>query len=188
MTQVNPTIVKTIKSKHNSISKLRKSFNLKVTDDALELIRDVSESVITETSNTNQSQPNKRKSVKRPQVDTPDTPDKKPNKFVRKNKPSNESINENKSDLTEDNEFNNNRTIYIEGLPYELSEDDIKTFFASAGSIKSIRLPKWHDSGRLRGYGHIEFNDVKSATLALELDGNVFPVDCYFIFMMIYLN
>lgn len=47
--------------------------------------------------------------------------------------------------------FVNERTIYIEGLPFTSTEDDVKEFFKSCGSIISVRLPRWHDSGRLRG-------------------------------------
>ena len=37
--------------------------------------------------------------------------------------------------------------------------------------MSSVRLPKWHDSGKLRGYGHVEFPTAQLATKALELDG-----------------
>ena len=67
--------------------------------------------------------------------------------------------------------FNNDRTIYIEGLPFTATEKDITEFFKSVGKVLSIRLPKWHDSGKLRGYGHVEFPTSELATKALELDG-----------------
>lgn len=63
--------------------------------------------------------------------------------------------------------------MYIEGLPFEASETEISTFFSSAGEIKALRLPRWHDSGRLRGYGHIEFVHPDGAVKALEMDGKL---------------
>ena len=39
--------------------------------------------------------------------------------------------------------YANDKTIYIEGLPYEATEDDVSKFFESCGRISSIRLPKW---------------------------------------------
>ena len=63
------------------------------------------------------------------------------------------------------------RTVYIEGLPYSCLEEDILSFFKTCGKIQSVRLPKWHDSGRLRGYGHVQFSSVQSVKLALDLDG-----------------
>ena len=65
----------------------------------------------------------------------------------------------------------NERTIYIEGLPYDSTEEDVCAFFKSCGPIDSVRLPKWHDSGRLRGYGHVQFSSVTSIKQALNLDG-----------------
>ena len=67
--------------------------------------------------------------------------------------------------------FTNSRTVYIEGLPFSATEDDLKSFFSECGRITSIRLPKWHDSGRLRGYGHIEFSADEAAAKAFDLDG-----------------
>jgi hypothetical protein len=70
------------------------------------------------------------------------------------------------------NEFCNDRTVYIEGLPYASTEADISTFFESCGRIESVRLPRWQDSGRLRGYGHVQFATAAAAKRAIdELDG-----------------
>ena len=65
----------------------------------------------------------------------------------------------------------NDKTIYIQGLPFAATEEDVRSFFKEVGEIESIRLPKWHDSGKLKGYGHVEFKRVDSATKALDLNG-----------------
>lgn len=75
-----------------------------------------------------------------------------------------------------DNAYVNNRTIYMEGLPFGSNEDEVKSFFqetcrSAHCSIVSVRLPTWHDSGRLKGYGHVEFSSAAGAQLAFELDG-----------------
>ena len=67
--------------------------------------------------------------------------------------------------------MNNPRTVYVEGLPFDGTEEAVRIFFQVVGTIVSIRLPRWHDSGRLRGYGHVEFATEAEATQALELDG-----------------
>ena len=86
--------------------------------------------------------------------------------------------NEIDEDVDADDEKNdsgpaNNRTVYIEGLPFDASEDDVRNFFKSvtAGSICSVRLPRWHDSKRLRGYGHVEFSTPGARKEALNMDG-----------------
>jgi nucleolin len=61
--------------------------------------------------------------------------------------------------------------VYVQGLPFTATEQDIRTFFKDVGDIASIRLPKWHDSGKLKGYGHVEFKKAESATKALDLNG-----------------
>lgn len=74
------------------------------------------------------------------------------------------------------NVYVNNRTIYVEGLPFGSNEDEVRSFFqescrSSHGSIVSVRLPTWHDSGRLKGYGHVEFSSAEGALQAFDLDG-----------------
>lgn len=68
--------------------------------------------------------------------------------------------------------YTNDRTVYIQGLPFVCEESEVRDFFAEVGSIESIRLPKWHDSGKLKGYGHIQFSSSEEAEKALELSGS----------------
>jgi len=69
--------------------------------------------------------------------------------------------------------FVNDKTIYIEGLPFEATEEQVREFMKPAGGvILSMRLPTWQDSGKLRGYGHVVFQRAENATKALELDGS----------------
>lgn len=65
----------------------------------------------------------------------------------------------------------NERTVYVQGLPFTCEEADVIDFFNDVGEIKSIRLPRWHDSGKLKGYGHVEFKTENSAKKAMELSG-----------------
>jgi RNA recognition motif-containing protein len=70
-----------------------------------------------------------------------------------------------------ENSFNNDRTVYIQGIPFTCTEVEVTSFFKGCGDILNVRLPKWHDSGNLKGYGHIEFKTESSAEKALELSG-----------------
>jgi RNA recognition motif-containing protein len=70
-----------------------------------------------------------------------------------------------------ENPFNNNRTIYIQGLPFDAADEQVADFFKECGEVLSCRLPKWHDSGKLKGYGHVEFKSSASVLKALELNG-----------------
>lgn len=65
-------------------------------------------------------------------------------------------------------------TVYVEGIPFDASPDQVKEFFQTQGSIDDVlemRLPQWQDSGRLRGYGHVLFGSVESFEKALTLSG-----------------
>ena len=64
------------------------------------------------------------------------------------------------------------RTVYCEGLRYDEAEDDVRAFFAAHGAIKELRLPRYQDSGRLRGYGHVEYESANSAAAALKASGS----------------
>mmetsp|Transcript_22380 Transcript_22380/g.27342 ORF Transcript_22380/g.27342 Transcript_22380/m.27342 type:complete len:365 (-) Transcript_22380:101-1195(-) len=70
-------------------------------------------------------------------------------------------------------EGGNDYTVYIEGLPFDSTEEQIREFFERNGGITDIiemRLPKWQDSGRLRGYGHVVFKSDDSKQKALSRD------------------
>lgn len=69
------------------------------------------------------------------------------------------------------------RTVYVEGIPFVAQPQQVKDFFqngitgADSNLIVECRLPVWHDSGRLRGYGHIVFDTVEHYDCALKLSG-----------------
>lgn len=63
--------------------------------------------------------------------------------------------------------------MYIEGIPYASTEEEIRALFADCGEITSLRAPRYQDSGRLRGYAHITFSSEEAATAALGLDRTV---------------
>jgi nucleolin len=48
--------------------------------------------------------------------------------------------------------------LFISGLPYSCTEDDLKSFLSS-DSITEVKLPKFQDSGRCLGYAHVIFDD-----------------------------
>ena len=60
--------------------------------------------------------------------------------------------------------------IFINGIPYETTEEELKNLFSKYGEIEQIKLPKYQDSGRNIGYCHIYFTTAESANKSLELD------------------
>jgi nucleolin len=65
-------------------------------------------------------------------------------------------------------------TVFIEGLPFTSTEEEIRGFFTNLGcnDILQLRLPVWQDSGRLRGFGHVVFASQETRTRALSNEVN----------------
>ena len=86
---------------------------------------------------------------------------------------------EKKGDKTEKNKKENKKIdkikkktngIFISGIPYLTTEEELIDLFSKYGTITEIKLPKYQDSGKNRGYCHIYYESKKSALKALELN------------------
>lgn len=66
-------------------------------------------------------------------------------------------------------------TVFIEGLPFTSTSDQVRHFFEVHGctNIIDLRLPTWQDSGRLRGFGHVVFasEETRARALSDEVNG-----------------
>ncbi len=65
--------------------------------------------------------------------------------------------------------------IYIGNLPYQISNDDLESYFSSCGEIKDIKIIKDRDTGRSKGFAFLEFDEESAATEACSsMDGKDF--------------
>ena len=64
------------------------------------------------------------------------------------------------------------RTVFVNGLSYESTEDDVKDFFKECGDIERINLPRYQHSSKNVGYCHVRFSKERYAKRALKLSGN----------------
>ena len=62
--------------------------------------------------------------------------------------------------------------LFVGNLPYDASEDEIRSHFASAGNLASVFIPVDRETGRKRGFAFVEFNDAASAQEAIRLFNN----------------
>lgn len=69
---------------------------------------------------------------------------------------------ENQDKNEELNEAVNNKCVFISGIPYSTTEEELKEKFQTCGIIREIRMPKYQDSGRNIGYAHIYFKKNKA--------------------------
>jgi len=58
-------------------------------------------------------------------------------------------------------------TLFVGNLSFNVSEDTVWSFFNDYG-VKSVRLPTDRDTGRPKGFGYVEFEDVNGAKQAFE--------------------
>lgn len=65
------------------------------------------------------------------------------------------------------------KTIYVEGISYQATEEDLTRFFQDkgCGKVVAVRMPRYQDSGRPRGYAHLDFKKPEGVAKALTLNG-----------------
>ncbi|XP_010067372.2 protein gar2 [Eucalyptus grandis] len=64
------------------------------------------------------------------------------------------------------------RKVYVGGIPYYSSEDDIRSYLESCGTITEIDCMTFPESGKFRGIAIISFKTEAAAKRALALDGS----------------
>ena len=61
-----------------------------------------------------------------------------------------------------------NNKLYVGNLSYSLTEEDLKKFFAEAGSVESVAIITDKISGRSKGFGFVEMSSEEEAKKAAE--------------------
>ncbi len=75
-----------------------------------------------------------------------------------------------------------NTKLYIGGIPYRSTEDEIRTAFEEAGAVASVSIIMDRMTGRSRGFGFVEMADEAGAQAAIdrwdgkEFDGRMLSV------------
>ncbi len=58
--------------------------------------------------------------------------------------------------------------IYVGNLPYNTTEDDLRTLFAQAGTVSSVALIKDRDTGQSKGFAFVEMSSQVEAEKAIQ--------------------
>ena len=65
--------------------------------------------------------------------------------------------------------------LYVGNLPYETTEADLQTLFASAGDVSTINIVRDRATGQPRGFAFVEMSDAEGARKAIsELDQHAY--------------
>jgi cold-inducible RNA-binding protein len=65
-----------------------------------------------------------------------------------------------------------NARVFVGGIPFVATEDEIKAHFAQAGEVVSVFLPMERETGRKRGFGFVEFNTPEEQENAIKMFDN----------------
>ena len=81
--------------------------------------------------------------------------------------------------LSDRQERDDSKTMFVKNLPFKATEDSIWELFGD--NVKSVRLPTDRETGRVKGFGYVEFNSIESLDAAVgeswELEGRQLTVD-----------
>jgi cold-inducible RNA-binding protein len=58
--------------------------------------------------------------------------------------------------------------LYVGNLPYNTTEDDLRTLFSEAGTVKSASVIKDRETGRSKGFGFVEMGTDTEAQQAIS--------------------
>jgi RNA recognition motif-containing protein len=65
--------------------------------------------------------------------------------------------------------------LYIGGIPYRSTEDELRQAFEQAGQVSSVSIITDRMTGRSRGFGFVEMADEAAAQAAIDMwDGKEF--------------
>lgn len=58
--------------------------------------------------------------------------------------------------------------LYVGGLPYQTTEQDLFDLFEQIGSVASVSIITDRDTGRSKGFGFVEMSDDQDAQSAID--------------------
>ena len=58
--------------------------------------------------------------------------------------------------------------LYVGGIPYSASDEDLKDFFSAAGTVVSATVITDRETGRSKGFGFVEMASEGEAQTAIE--------------------
>ncbi len=61
------------------------------------------------------------------------------------------------------------KKLYVGGLPYSTTDDQLKEAFAAAGAVSSAIIIMDKMTGRSKGFGFVEFASDEDATKAIDM-------------------
>ena len=64
--------------------------------------------------------------------------------------------------------------LYVGNLPYNATEDDLRTLFSPYGAVASVAIITDRDTGQPRGFGFVEMSNADASRAMQALNGTDF--------------
>jgi cold-inducible RNA-binding protein len=61
------------------------------------------------------------------------------------------------------------RKLYVGNLPFSVTEQDLQTLFAGAGTVETVNLMRDQATGRARGFAFVEMGSDEEAQQAISM-------------------
>lgn len=59
--------------------------------------------------------------------------------------------------------------LFVGGIPFRATEDELKDMFSQAGEVVSVFIPMDRETGRPRGFAFVEMTDDSAADKAISM-------------------
>jgi len=60
------------------------------------------------------------------------------------------------------------KILFVGNLPFETTDEEISEHFSFAGVIQKVRLARFEDSGKCKGFGFLDFNTIEEVDRAMK--------------------
>ncbi|HHV62379.1 MAG TPA: RNA-binding protein [Firmicutes bacterium] len=64
------------------------------------------------------------------------------------------------------------KTLYVGNLPWRVTDDDLARVFSAHAEVKNSRVIVDRETGRSRGFGFVEVDDVDADKVIREMNGS----------------
>ena len=62
-------------------------------------------------------------------------------------------------------------SVIVRNIPFSSDDESVKSFFNGCGVVKRVSIPRYSDTGKMRGFAMVEFENDEQIQNALKLSG-----------------